>query len=159
MTDEALAVITPSLFRRGMAVGLLGALGVVLVYLALGGEEAGFGLRALFLALGTGALVLAERVWRTTAASLVLTEAGLFEDNGRLLCTSEDMAAIERGAFAFKPSNGFAIKLARPGSRAWAPGLWWRMGRRLGVGGGVSKSEAKAMADLISLRLRPPPGF
>lgn len=157
--EDILVTIRPAQWRRGMAVGMLGALGVLLVWLALGSQEVGLGLRAMFLGTGAAALVMSERIWRTTGVSLILTERGLHDSNGRELCRTEDMAAVERSAFAFKPSNGFAIRLKRPMPRAWVPGLWWRFGKRLGVGGVVSKHQAKAMADFIALRLNPPPGF
>ncbi len=156
MTDEVLATIAPSRARRGMAVALLLALGVVLVYLGFTAPEAGPGLRLFFIVAGAGALALAERVWRLTGVSLILTEAGLRDSDGRLLVRTEDIEKVERSAFAFKPSNGFAVRLARRAEWAWVPGLWWRYGRRLGVGGLVSKNEAKMMADIMALRLRMP---
>ncbi len=159
LDEEILAIIRPAVWRRGMAVGMLGALGILLVWLALGSQEVSLGLRALFLGTGAAALAMAERIWRTTAVTLILTERGLHDSNGRELCQTENMEAVERSAFAFKPSNGFAIRLKHPLPRAWVPGLWWRFGKRLGVGGVVSKHQAKAMADFIALRLKPPPGF
>jgi hypothetical protein len=60
---------------------------------------------------------------------------------------------VERGAFAFKPSNGFLVRLDKPLGRGWAPGLWWRLGRLLGVGGVTSASQSKAMAEILSLEL------
>ena len=33
------------------------------------------------------------------------------------------------------------------------PGLWWRIGRRIGVGGVTPASQSKVMADLITARL------
>ena len=40
------------------------------------------------------------------------------------------------------------VKLSRRMTAGWAPGVWWRFGRRLGVGGSVSGFEAKAMAEM-----------
>ncbi len=156
MTDEVLATIAPSAARRGLAVFFLGALGVTLIYLGFVGEGVGFVLKILFLALGAGALALADRVWRATGVSLLLTEDALVDSTGRILCRTEDIEAIERSAFAFKPSNGFAVKLKRKTEPAYVPGLWWRYGQRLGVGGTVAKQEAKLMADIMALRLKMP---
>jgi len=153
MTDDVLAEIRPTFVRRFLAIGMLIALGAVLVYLGLGSSAAGFVLQVLFLALGVGALLLAERVRRATAVSLELTETGLRESGGRMICAMADIATVERGAFAFKPSNGFVIRLKAAAPRAWAPGLWWRFGRRLGVGGVTSSAQARFMADMIAMRL------
>jgi len=153
MTEQVLAEITPSPGRRAIALLLLLALGVVMIYVALTSAAIGIPLQAVFLLSGIGALVLVSALRSATARSLRLTEAGIADSRGRVLCAMSEIAAVERGAFAFKPSNGFALRLKSPAPRGWAPGLWWRFGRRLGVGGIVSSSQAKFMADMIALRL------
>ena len=60
---------------------------------------------------------------------------------------------MDRGTFAFKPSNGFLLRTATKQPRLWKPGLYWRMGRRIGVGGITRAAEAKLMADVIAVRL------
>ena len=45
------------------------------------------------------------------------------------------------------------LKTKTPAARRWEPGLWWRIGRRIGVGGVTPASQSKVMADLISARL------
>jgi hypothetical protein len=52
-----------------------------------------------------------------------------------------------------KPSNGFTVVMETKQPRAWAPGLWWRVGRRVGVGGVTGASQTKFMAEQIALRL------
>ena len=79
---------------------------------------------------------------------------GLRDGNGRLLCRMDQIAGVDRGAFAFKPSNGFLVKLKEPMPRVWQPGLWWRLGRRIGVGGVTPAGQGKFMADMIALKLR-----
>ena len=65
----------------------------------------------------------------------------------------DDIARVERGAFALRPSNGFLLHLHAPGPRAWAPGLWWRLGRRLGVGGVTAAGQSKGMAEILTAML------
>ena len=62
---------------------------------------------------------------------------------GPSLHNLKNIARVERGLFAFKPSNGFLILLNNPMSRAWHPGLWWRFGRRIGIGGVTPQAEGK----------------
>ncbi|MBL4559156.1 MAG: hypothetical protein JKP98_25190 [Rhodobacteraceae bacterium] len=64
-----------------------------------------------------------------------------------------EIERVDRGALAFKPSGGFVLHLAAPGTAGWAPGLWWRVGRRLGVGGATNPMEGRAMADIIAVRI------
>jgi hypothetical protein len=45
------------------------------------------------------------------------------------------------------------IRLKTPASRVWAPGLWWRFGKRVGVGGVTPAGQGKAMADVIAARI------
>ncbi len=153
MSDTVLATVAPSTFRRIMAVGMLWVLGALLLYVAFTSPPQVLLWQVVMLAVGVGCLMLGQRVWQATAVSIELTEQGLRDSAGRMLCKIEQMESIERGALAFKPSNGFVIRLTEPGARAWAPGLWWRFGRRLGVGGVTSVHQGKAMADKIAMRL------
>lgn len=148
--EKVLAVLAPSPARRWFAIATVLALGATLLYLGTAGPSAGPGWRIFLLALGAGSLALAETLRRATSASLVLTESELRDSAGRRLCRVSDIAGVDRGAFAFKPSNGFLVRLDEPGDRAWRPGLWWRLGRRIGVGGATSSAQAKFMADSIS---------
>lgn len=86
--------------------------------------------------------------------SLFLTNDGIFDSHGRAICTLEEIERVDRGSFAFKPSNGFLVRTKSRGTRAWHPGLWWRMGNLIGIGGITSNAQGKAMADLLALRLR-----
>jgi len=151
--DEILARLTPKPVRRGLAVAMIAALGGILLYLALAAPPAALGWQAFLVAMGAGALALADAVRRATALGLVLTEEALCDTAGRELCRVADIVGVERGPFAFKPSNGFLLRLSAPGPRAWAPGLWWRLGRRIGVGGVTARAEAKFMADLLAARI------
>ena len=148
--DRILAGIAPSPARRAFATGVLGGLGVLLELLAFLRSPASIPLQLLLVGLGAAALILCVRLYAATGRSLILTSAGLADSDGRELAAMDEITKVERGVFAFKPSNGFVLhlKTRRPG--AWAPGLWWRMGRRIGVGGVISGAEGRAMADLIS---------
>ena len=149
MSDEVLATITASAPRRIVAIVLIGGLALLLVALALF-ETQGL-LRQLFLlALGAVFLGLTDALRRATQLSLELTAEGLRDSSGRMLVRLEEIAKVERGTFAFKPSNGFTLRLHARAPRGWAPGLWWRFGKAFGVGGMISKTEGRFMADTIS---------
>lgn len=152
MQDDIQATIQPSLFRRALAVGLTGVSGVLLIYLGLGEQTVGLVWKLLMVAGGAGVLFLADRLWRSTGRSIDLTEQGLVDSGGTVLCAFDNIAKVERSAFAFKPSNGLLIHLKTPVGRAWAPGLWWRFGRKIGIGGVTTSRQAKFMADMIVLR-------
>ena len=145
--------IAPSPVRRALGVGVLVLLGAALVAIALARPPEAPGWRLFLLANGAVALWLSRRMWLVSARGLVLTEAGLREEGegGRWLAPIEAVRGVERGAFAFKPSNGFLLRLAAPGPRAWSPGVWWRVGRRVGVGGVLRAAEARAAADALHL--------
>jgi len=44
----------------------------------------------------------------------------------------------------------YAVVLRSPARFKWVPGLYWRVGRRIGVGGATHPSQAKAMAELLA---------
>lgn len=150
---DILATLPASPGRRVIAAGMQGVLGAFLLYLAAANPP-GHPLAVLALA-GFGALMLwqAWGLYQATAAEIWLTREGLEDSTGRRLCRWDEMEGIDRGVFAFKPSNGFLVRLRAPATRAWAPGLWWRFGRQVGVGGTTSGLKARAMADYITILL------
>lgn len=146
--EEVVLEISPSPVRRWLAILALGLLGLLMIRLAFG--EMPDLWRLFFALLGAGILWAAYRLRLATMDGLVLTPAGLRTISGRTLVGVDNVARVDRGVLAFRPSNGFMVRLKRPGAAGWAPGLWWQVGRRLGVGGTLSGGQAKAMADLLA---------
>ncbi|SFR43667.1 hypothetical protein SAMN04488005_1937 [Yoonia tamlensis] len=146
------ATVQASALRRIFAFGVLLGLGGLVIYTALVQPPAPVWL-VFMLAFGGAMLWLAETMRRCTLLSIELTETELRASNGFVLARMDEIIAVDRGAFAFKPSNGFTLKLKEKKPRSWAPGLWWRYGRRIGVGGVTSAGQAKFMAEQIALRI------
>lgn len=145
--DRIIITIAPSMPRRVLGAGSIAALGVLMITLVFEMQ----GLWALaFLAAAILVLVAALRLWRATEDKLVLTRTELRTSSGRVLTPVSNVKSVDRGAFAFKPSNGFLVKLHEPCGAGWAPGLWWQRGRLLGVGGVVRGGEARAMAEFLT---------
>ncbi|WIV51570.1 hypothetical protein QQG91_03730 [Marivivens sp. LCG002] len=147
-----IARITPNNFRRTVAYVAIALLGALFLLLALNGGMATIWIAVLFV-LGLGSLYLAEMLRRASAVTLEVTTQEVRDSSGRVLCALAEVQKVERGAFALKPSNGFSIVLKSKAPFAWAPGLWWRMGNRIGVGGVVSAGQAKAFAEAIQTRV------
>lgn len=148
--DAVLARLDASQPRRMIGVAVQAALGVVILSLA-------FSFPREQMALRVGMVVLAGLVfyggyltWRATAMGLVLTVSGLRDDNGRLLAEVANVREVSRGAFALKPSHGFSLVLFQGMGFAWVPGLWWRIGKRVGVGGVTPSQPARYMAEVIA---------
>ncbi|WP_243644986.1 hypothetical protein [Rhodovulum euryhalinum] len=137
--------------RRAVGLGAMLMLAGLMLSVALFRPPADPLWRGFLLALGAGVLVLGEAMRRATGRPLRLTREGLFDSDGRELARIDEIAGIDRGMFALKPSNGFTLRLNVPKPRAWAPGVWWRIGRRIGVGGVTSAAQAKAMAEILTL--------
>jgi hypothetical protein len=147
---EVLATVSASLGRRVLGLGCLAGLGVMVLYLAVT-TSPGLPWRLFLLALGGVFLWIADMMRRSTEMTLELTSEELRETGGAVIARLEDIAAIDRGFFAFKPSNGFLLKVNSHHPRAWRPGLWWRMGRRIGVGGMTPASATKNMSEMIAI--------
>ena len=147
--EEVLIRISPSPVRRWSAISVFVVLCCVLVWLAfIGGGDLGW--RLLFLALGIACFLMADVLRRATMNGIELTRTELRTSEGHVLTTVENVSKVERGAFAFKPSNGFLVRLKSPSGRGWAPGLWWQSGTYLGVGGVISAGQSKAMAEILA---------
>ncbi|MCP5073634.1 MAG: hypothetical protein GY947_10125 [Rhodobacteraceae bacterium] len=151
--SEVLARLEPSLGRRWFGVVVLTLVGVLLLYISFYRPP-----EALVGKIGLPLIALAflwQAQWnlRVTKTGLVLTREGLFDGNGKQICALYNMMEVDRGVFAFKPSNGFLIRLYEAEPNAWAPGLYWRLGRRLGIGGATRAAQAKAMADILDVMI------
>ncbi len=150
--DTVITTLQASAPRRLFAYGAVFALGALLVLLAFFQPPA-FGWQLFLIALGAATLVLAERLRRSSRLGLILTETDLRDTSGVVLTTLDNVKGVDRGALAFKPSNGFVLRLKTPQERSWVPGLWWRYSKRIGVGGVTPSGASKFMAEQIAMRI------
>ncbi len=153
MSDNVLAYLYPSPARRIFGLSTLIALGGFIAWVALTAAEMPLGWRLFLLAMALLILLLSEKMRRATRGHLELTRTELRDDAGRALARVDNIASIDRGVFAFKPSSGFRLRLSQPIPRAWAPGLYWCFGRSLGIGGVTAGNEGKYMAEVIAAML------
>lgn len=152
MSDgEEMARLEPSTFRLYLAVMAAALLAALLIFFALGSGSGG----SRFV-LATGAVLsglAAYTLWNRGRGALVLTTEGLIDETGAVIARMEEIASVDRGAFAFKPSNGFGLKLTVSRRFEWRPGLWWSYGTRIGVGGLTGAAAGKFLADRLALEL------
>ncbi|WP_170348245.1 hypothetical protein [Ruegeria atlantica] len=148
MHQEVLATIRPSIARRWLGTGMLGCVGVLVLYVALSHPSEPIWL-VFLLVVGGASFWLAYRMWFATDDAIELTQTELRTGAGRLIAKVEDIESIDRGVFAFKPSNGFLLKTRQSAENSWAPGLWWRLGRRVGVGGVTTAAETKFLCEIL----------
>ena len=149
MSDEVIGTVSASMGRRVLGIASLALLGVLLIYVCFAQPPALLG-QFFLLLTGGGALWMADKMRRATATVIEMTATQLRDSSGVLICLIDDIESIDRGFFAFKPSNGFLLKTKTPGSRTWRPGLWWRAGRRIGVGGMTPGHQTKFMSEILA---------
>lgn len=152
MDDEILTAIEASVMRRWIGLIMLAGLGLTTIYVAMAAPPIPV-FQAFLIGIGLLAFWGAVRLFRATQLRIELTRREIRDTGGMVLARLDDIASVERGAFAFKPSNGFLVTTRTSAPRAWRPGLWWRIGRRVGVGGVVPGHQAKLMADIIAALL------
>lgn len=145
--DEIILSIRPSAGRRLLGAICLAGLAALLFPLVL--RTTGLW-QLVFLASAIAVLLGALRLWQATGDSLELTREEFRTGSGRVLTPISNVASVDRGVFAFKPSNGFLVKLQEPSGSGWAPGLFWQRGRMIGVGGVLPGGQSRAMAELIT---------
>ena len=148
--DDVLAVVRPTLAHRMFGTGALSLLGLFLIWIMLTQSHGGTPWQVFLAATGTGALVLSMNMWRATGSAIELTREVLRTSDGEIIAKVADITSLDRGMFAIKPSNGFIIGLKSGSRSVWKLGLWWRLGRWVGVGGVTLGSQTRAMADVIS---------
>ena len=150
-SDGVIARVRASAGRRFVGCGALLALGALLVLFGFTRADTGLGYRLLLVVGGSGVLVAASVMWRSTLIVVELTVEGLRDSTGRILAPLDDIVGVDRGVFALKPSNGFMVHRKTVGLKGWCPGIWWAISKRLGVGGVTPAGEAKFMADSLSM--------
>ncbi len=148
-TQEVLAVVQASNGRRFLGLASLGMLGVLLLYIAFA-RPPDLGWQIFLIVVGGVSLWGADAMRRATASRVELTETELRDGDGTVIALVGDIISMDRGAFAFKPSNGFLLKTKTTNTRIWRPGLWWRMGRRIGIGGMTPGHQTKFMSEILS---------
>ncbi|MEJ6393956.1 hypothetical protein V8J82_11855 [Gymnodinialimonas sp. 2305UL16-5] len=151
--NEVLARIHPNPARRVVAVGMIAFLGALLLTIAVARPPELFSWMLFLVFFGAGCLWLAYGMWQATGRVIELTRSELREVGGRILCTLDNVARVDRGMFAFKPAGGFLVRLKEAPGRVVAPGAWWRLGRTLALGGVTARREGKEVADLMIILL------
>ena len=131
MNHQLLAQLRVKGPRRVVTIVSVGLLAAAAIYLAVTpGMPAGA--RVFLIALGG---VVGRGAWgiaKSTEVDLLLTREGLVDANGQLIAPMDYIERVDRGVFAVKPPSGFVIKLNTKMPAGWAPGVWWRIGRRIG---------------------------
>lgn len=148
-TQEVLAVVQASNGRRFLGLASLAMLGILLLYIAFA-RPPDLGWQVFLIVVGGVSLWGADAMRRATASRVELTETEIRDADGTVIALVADVISMDRGAFAFKPSNGFLLKTKTPASRDWRPGLWWRMGRRIGIGGMTPGNQTKFMSEILA---------
>lgn len=150
---EIYATVQAAPARRWLGYGMLFVLGALVLYTTLVQPPA-LHWMIFMLVFGVAMLWLAERLRRATTMTVILDADGLRDSSGAVLARLDEIEAVSRGAFAAKPSNGFTLRLREKRGNRWAPGLWWRIGRRVGVGGVTSAGQTRFMAEQIAILIK-----
>lgn len=148
--SDPMHVLRPSPPRRVMGLVIQLTLGALLLWLAVVHPPSNVFWQVFLIALGAAALLLGQKGWRGSAVAIELREDGLFQADGTAIAPLDNIASVDRALFSFKPSNGFLIRLRAAPGRAWVPGMWWRLGRRVGIGGVTGGADTKIVADALS---------
>ena len=151
--DEVVVGFGASPLRRVIGTGAL--LLLCAVFLRQGYDrylETGGGVWLILLA--AVGVYAALRFWHSSATGLELTPTELRDTRGRQLVRLDDIVSVNRDIFAMvKPTNGFVIETRDKLPGAFIPGIWWRYGRRIGIGGLTGPGEGKAVAELLQQML------
>lgn len=147
--DDVLMELNISPIRRMFALAVLGLLGLLLIWNSLMLPGGSVLVKLFLLLIGAAVFWLGIKMYDRTRGGLVLTSTALSDYRGTCLIRMDDVVGVEKGVFALKPSNGFMLKSKTAPGNLWAPGMYWRLGTRVGVGGITNAREAKSMIEVI----------
>ncbi len=146
-------IVEPSPPRRYLAIGFLLLCGCLLVMTGLATVPTGGLYPFAQLVAALGAFLAAWRIHVATGHRIELVGDEMRSTDGTVIAHLDNIRRIDISMFAFKPSNGLLIHLVQPMPRRWQPGLWWRWGRRIGIGGCTPKHQARQLAEALTLEL------
>ena len=86
---------------------------------------------------------------RYSKIGFLINQSGLFNLDGSIICKMDDIERIDISPYTFKSANGFIVILKTKSSFNLTPGLYWRLGKRISIGGLVSKSESKFLSQTL----------
>ena len=86
---------------------------------------------------------------RYSKVGFLINQSGLFNLDGSIICEIGDIEIIDVSPYTFKSANGFIVILKTKNSFKLIPGLYWRLGKRLSIGGLVSKTESKFLSQAL----------
>ena len=86
---------------------------------------------------------------RYSKVGFLINQSGLFNLDGSIICEIGDIERIDVSPYTFKSANGFIVILKTKSSFKSIPGLYWRLGNRLSIGGLVSKNESKFLSQTL----------
>jgi hypothetical protein len=153
MDDDIHFRVEASAARRFMAVGMQAILGAILLFVAFDSPP-DFGWQVFLVVLGAGSLWMARKTYLSTQTAIELRKDGVLVDtNGEEIVNLDDVSHIARGMLALKPTNGFMIHLKAGAPTRWRSGMWWRFGRRIGVGGATPGQQTRALAQIVEMML------
>ena len=78
-----------------------------------------------------------------------INDSGLFNLDNTLICSITDIERVDVSPYTFKSANGFIIHLKKRSAFKFVPGLFWQVGRRISIGGMISKSESKYLSNTL----------
>jgi hypothetical protein len=78
-----------------------------------------------------------------------INASGIFNLDDTLICQIKEIDRVDVSPYTFKSANGFIIHLKTKNALKFMPGLFWQLGRRISIGGMISKSESKYLSNTI----------
>lgn len=79
----------------------------------------------------------------------IINHKGLYNLDETLICSLKDVDRVDISPYTFKSANGFIIILKTSSPFKFVPGLFWQLGKRVSIGGMVSKSESKYLSNTL----------
>jgi uncharacterized protein (DUF58 family) len=154
MSDPVIATLAASPPRRWTGTVMLSFLGGLLIYLAL---SVPFSAPQVILILcGLFVLFAASRLLAATAQVIELTQTELRVKDGVVLAKLADITKVERGAFAFKPSNGFLVS-TKESAPYWCGRCYWRTAeQRYGRGDRCVDRRARSKEQRLIVKCKTP---
>ena len=108
-------------------------------------------LMTFFLLLGLVLLALWFKRFlkRYSKVGFQINSTGLYDLETNLICKIDDIHKVDVSPYTFKSANGFIVFSKTKSKFRSVPGLYWRLGNRISIGGLISKNESKFLSTTL----------
>ncbi|MEM0977526.1 MAG: hypothetical protein AAGJ34_08330 [Pseudomonadota bacterium] len=155
MSDQETVLFAPiSAGRYWFGIACLSLPALFIVFALSQGVVTRLWAMGFLMAIASAFLWAAYRMYSVPRAGLLFDGRVLRTEDGLVVAALTDIDVVQTGIFAMRPSNGFSLIMKEADHLPTRPGIFWRQGKMIGIGGILAAAETRAIGRLMQAKLK-----